>query len=140
MGYTIIQGKEQKKKNKKRKTPQEMVLKRYFKAYKKNAIKRGLKWNLSYKTFSKLTNSPCHYCGIIASNKLPYRGNSLYKTYTLSRNGIDRKKNNFGYSNSNAVSCCKTCNYAKRKMSPEEFGKWIVSVYKHFGVDFEDSV
>lgn len=35
----------------------------------------------------------------------------------------------------NVVPCCKTCNYAKREMSGEEFRNWIGRVFFHFEID-----
>lgn len=44
-------------------------------------------------------------------------------------NGIDRIDNNRGYVKENCVPCCKTCNYAKRKMDLLTFKEWARRLY-----------
>jgi len=46
-------------------------------------------------------------------------------------NGIDRKENGIGYIESNAVTCCKVCNWAKGKMSYGDFMLWVVDLVRH---------
>ena len=48
-------------------------------------------------------------------------------------NGIDRKNNSTGYSVLNCVSCCKTCNFAKKNMSYKDFIGYLnrVSEFRH---------
>ncbi len=95
--------------------------------YKNHAKARGNKYELSDDDFIKITQSPCFYCGAHPSNSTHNRrgsGNYIY-------NGIDRIDNSNGYSLNNIVSCCRTCNLAKRDMSQQDFFQWIKRVYKH---------
>jgi hypothetical protein len=88
--------------------------------YKVSANHRNLDFTLGIEEFKKLTDSPCHYCGIKESNI-----NRGYKY-----NGIDRIDSSKGYISENVVSCCKDCNIAKSTMSYEEYKSFIKRVYK----------
>ncbi len=94
--------------------------------YRNNAKRRKVGWNLTDEQFNRLTKSDCHYCGrsprSIQKNK--YTGPYTY-------NGIDRKDNLQGYCWENVVPCCKPCNWAKGKMTYDEFMLWIGDLVRH---------
>ncbi len=94
--------------------------------YKRNARKQNRPWELTDDQFHQLTQSDCHYCGrsprSIQKNK--YTGPYVY-------NGIDRRDNFLGYLLDNVVPCCKICNWAKGKMSYDEFVVWIADLVRH---------
>ena len=46
-------------------------------------------------------------------------------------NGIDRIDNNKGYTIDNIVPCCAKCNYAKGKLTLQEFKELIEGIYNH---------
>ena len=50
-------------------------------------------------------------------------------------NGIDRIDNNLGYTVQNSISCCKKCNYAKHKMSYDEFIELVTNIYNNCAED-----
>ena len=104
------------------------ALNRLMDSYQRSAKKKELDFELSPDQFEILINGSCYYCGIkplqVAKPKHTRTGNYLY-------NGIDRVNSSKGYILDNVVSCCKTCNYAKRSMSREKFLSWIERVYKH---------
>lgn len=85
-------------------------------AYKANARKRGIKFNLSYKEFSSIIQKDCYYCGDKPSNckKIESHDRLIY-------NGIDRVNNNLGYQKGNCVPCCDFCNKAKRNVDVNLF-------------------
>ena len=88
--------------------------------YKRQAIKRGISWELSNDEFTKIIQSTCFYCGEQPSNgSLAKIGNRLNGRYIY--NGIDRKDNREGYTRENVVPCCASCNRMKGVMSSEEF-------------------
>ncbi len=89
--------------------------------YQASASHRELSWELTDEQFDVLTRQNCHYCGIEPFTTLVKRGHRGSYTY----NGIDRMNNAVGYVFSNVVSCCKPCNYAKGKMTYEEFLRWL---------------
>ena len=76
-----------------------------YTTYKSSAKKRNHKFEFSLFDFATLILKPCYYCG---------KKDGIY-------NGIDRLDNNKGYVKGNCVSCCKSCNYAKRNYPLEEF-------------------
>lgn len=90
--------------------------------YRKGAVNRHLAFNLSKELFSKLLFGSCFYCGVVgASNVL----------YGVQYNGVDRIDNNKGYLESNCVTCCKQCNYAKGILPLDEFYSWVARLVAH---------
>jgi hypothetical protein len=100
--------------------------------YKKNANYRDLEFSLTRDQFHWLTQQECFFCGVLPENKRKSRPR-LYvgEQETFVHNGIDRWHSYLGYTVQNCVPCCKTCNYAKRSMSGEDFIKWIVRIANH---------
>jgi len=86
--------------------------------YKKRAIEKNLEWELDEAQFAFLVSQHCVYCGAIGTN------NYNTKKGEFLSNGIDRIVSSSGYVLSNVVPCCKSCNYAKRKMSTRDFSQW----------------
>lgn len=102
-----------------------------FYAYRQSAEIREIPFDLDIAIFEKLTSSSCFYCGELPRQK---RINTKHKHDIYYYNGIDRIDNMKGYLVDNCVACCKTCNYAKREMSKEDFSKWISRVYSHLKI------
>lgn len=87
-----------------------------YKAYKRDANKRGMSFNMSESTFERITSKNCFYCG-----QAPYI-----------RNGIDRKDNELGYDLDNIVPCCKMCNRMKNIFHHDDFINQCAKIYnKH---------
>lgn len=89
--------------------------------YKYSAKKRDIFFELSFEQVMFLMQQNCYYCG-----KPP----SQYKNHPdaikgLLYNGIDRLDSKKGYVFSNAVSCCKGCNYLKWNRNKNEFIEWL---------------
>lgn len=109
----------------------ESMARTLFQRYRYNATRRGLSWELTEVQFRDLVAQTCHYCGAGPSQKCEHpRGNGAY-IYT----GIDRIDNDLGYTKVNCVTCCRTCNLAKRAMSRDEFKEWVQRAYHHFARD-----
>jgi hypothetical protein len=89
-----------------------------LKNYQRAARLRNLAWELSEETFDKLTSEPCCYCGAPPANRRQQTGDPAPFVY----NGIDRLRNEDGYTESNAVSCCRICNRAKSDLP---FADWL---------------
>lgn len=98
---------------------------RVMKAYRKGAKDRGHEFNLERDDFHNFLTMNCYYCNSEPSNTI--KQNSTEVKY----NGIDRVDSTKGYSIDNCVSCCATCNRAKRIMTVKEFLEWVSRVYKH---------
>jgi hypothetical protein len=94
---------------------------RYYACYRIGAKRRNIEFSISKETFKDLCGKSCHYCGSLEVRKTCCSG----LVYCAKFNGIDRVDNNLGYIDSNCVSCCPTCNYAKRELSYNKFKKWI---------------
>lgn len=84
---------------------------------KRRAKQRGIEFRVSYKTYSVLTESPCHYC----SGKLPEAGV-----------GLDRINSSKGYIKGNIIPCCAFCNQAKNDLSQNDFKLQILAIYRHW--------
>lgn len=109
-------------------TPERSAQQNVLRQYQIDAAAHGRDWDLTEDQFIALISTPCRYCGLPPSNKLNHR-NASYRDFRYS--GIDRLDSNRGYEPDNVVSCCSTCNYAKRFMSEGEFLQWIARVYQH---------
>lgn len=103
----------------KAKDPAKTIVNILFGDNKSRAKKRGYDWNLTKEEYKLMIFSKCNYCGSMGSNT------RTYLKQVFKYNGIDRVNSNVGYSNSNCVPCCKTCNYAKRDLSLEDFQQWL---------------
>lgn len=107
--------------------PTEAAIRSLIGQYKSNAKRRNLDFSLDRASLEKLFFGPCTYCGVLPSEvhrPKPNRGGVLH-------NGIDRAVNSEGYTSKNAVSCCSTCNFAKREMGTAQFLEWVHRVVLH---------
>lgn len=96
-------------------------------SYVSNAKKRELIFLLKNEDCLELFKQKCFYCGIEPKQIFKHktcRGEFIY-------NGIDRVINSEGYTLSNCVACCSTCNYKKSNMNGGEFLEWISKVYNN---------
>jgi hypothetical protein len=105
--------------------------------YKSTAKQRGIEWSLNMEEATHLLSGNCFYCGSEPSNTYnlvqrnrAYTGKIVYVTnysseYNILYNGIDRTDNEKGYVIGNVVTCCQTCNFAKRDLPYEKFINWI---------------
>ena len=91
---------------------------------------------IDFEAFTKLSKSPCRYCGLKYSKKIEDRFAESKKNKKLSDeilkcNGIDRVNNRKGYTKENSAPCCKYCNFAKHTMAESDFYKWVKRVYEY---------
>jgi len=100
----------------------ESVFNELFYKYQKAASNRNYAFDLSIDEFRMIIAQNCWYCGITPS--LPFTKSSQ----TIFYNGIDRMRNDLGYTFKNSVPCCKICNRAKSNMPYEEFVSWIKEI------------
>lgn len=107
--------------------------------YKHHATRRGLSWEIPNQVFRDLIKGSCYYCGcaptsVSCHGRTRGSGKRRKTISEVTRNGIDRKDNSLGYTPSNSVSCCSTCNYSKRGLTHGEFLEKVRLIYlKHFG-------
>ena len=106
---------------------------RLWHSYQTTAKRMGRGFELSRAEFERLIEAPCHYCGIVPSRQ--QRPNSSKNKQDIGGvrlvNGIDRIDNTAGYVSDNCVSCCRTCNMAKRSMTYSEFLTWVFRAAAH---------
>ncbi len=88
-----------------------------LRSYKQGAKRRNLDFELTDEQFKNLISKNCYYCDAKPSRKQV--GDRKKQDYIY--NGIDRLNNSKGYTIDNTVSCCSTCNYAKRDMTVDEY-------------------
>jgi len=74
---------------------------------KRNAIAKGLDWNLTDEEAKTMITSPCVYCG--------------HLNLDVRLNGIDRLDQKGNYTTENTVACCWTCNFMKGCLDPRTF-------------------
>jgi len=87
-----------------------------FNLTKGNALKRGIKWDLSFEDFKQFRSiKECFYC----EGKLPQVCG-----------GLDRTNNDIGYTKSNLVRCCEKCNDFKKNLLSFEEMKQVISLLK----------
>lgn len=96
------------------------------KDYRKSARLRGYSWDLTDDDFDRLVSQPCFYCGLAPSMVRTHKN-----LHPFVCGGIDRKDNSVGYTVGNTVSCCTTCNLAKKAMPYEEWTAWIARLTAH---------
>jgi len=95
--------------------------KRYYNQYNDSAKRRNIIFELDLEFFTQLCSKDCNYCGLSPTNEPIKRKHG--KTIVVS--GIDRVDNSIGYIKGNCVPCCKPCNFAKFKMTTEEWNIWL---------------
>lgn len=94
--------------------------------YKSDAAKRGLKFELNFDQFLKLTSANCAYCGSPPFCVFTGRQKKMKSDYVY--NGLDRIQANKGYTASNVRTCCKWCNRAKFTRSERDFKTWAAAL------------
>lgn len=85
-----------------------------------DARRNGREFAISEEAFSALcASASCHYCGVPSQPNKPY--------------GLDRVRNELGYTPDNVVPCCKQCNRMKSDRPVGELfniAHWVTSVQR----------
>lgn len=90
--------------------------------YVTDALRRGIKWELTPEDCIELFKKECTYCGDKVRGKY---------------SGIDRINSGASYTLDNTVSCCSTCNYMKRSLSLREFLEKIAKIHTRMAPIYE---
>jgi len=109
------------------KSIEELAKRELYEQYKHSAKKGNYSFNLTKSEFNVLIDKSCKYCGTKESNA--HIVNNKKGSYNY--NGIDRVNNNLGYTSSNVVTCCKTCNTMKLNLGIENFFEHIFNIVKY---------
>lgn len=107
--------------------PGESGFRDLLRRYRTSATKKHQSFSLSTKLFKRLVTSPCYYCGA-----KPTQVSRIEKGETsFLYNGLDRYRNDRGYSVRNTVPCCQDCNFMKGARNGDDFISKVrrISVY-----------
>lgn len=113
--------------NRNRPAIEHMAVRRRIESYRDNARRKGIEFGIFSFELAALFHSPCHYCGDEPSSHQRAKGS----IGGVLLNGVDRVDNSKGYVSGNVVSCCSSCNFAKRGMTAAEFIAWARRVVAH---------
>lgn len=100
-----------------------------FREFERQAIRRGIGWNLSPDEVYFLITKNCFYC-----SSQPDKTKKIIRqqqTEIFKYNGLDRVDPSKEYTANNVVPCCKICNFAKLSMSSADFYSHIDRIYKN---------
>lgn len=114
-----------------RKPGEEVSARHIFGQYRLGAKYRNLCFDIEFDYIYSMIKQPCYYCGALPSQVCALkhaRGKKrgeIRSGTPLKYNGIDRFDNSIGYTQTNCVPCCSTCNFAKSNISAENFLAWL---------------
>jgi hypothetical protein len=91
-----------------------------FSSYIKSANTRNIEFKLTEKEFNSILANSCYLCGLSTSDN--------------NKNGIDRVKNNLGYTIENCKSCCGHCNLLKKNLSYEKLLDISQKIYLKYDI------
>lgn len=103
---------------------------RLFESYEKGAKGRGYDFQLTRDQFRLLVSQTCHYCGSPPSPRT-YRNGHGGLNSPFVANGVDRFDNAVGYTLSNCVACCISCNKLKHTSSVSEFLSHVMKIAEY---------
>ncbi len=98
-----------------------------FKGRKRDALAKGLSWNISRADYKRMTSMNCHYCGSIPASRSYRKGCNGPYFY----NGLDRIDSDKGYELDNVIPCCETCNSIKNTLTTEEMYDHITRMIEY---------
>lgn len=103
------------------------IFKSLYNRYASNAKRRGLLFDLTYEDFEVLVTQNCYYCGDKPNQSLCR--NDKHKSLIALYHGVDRVNNQKGYSYTNCVTACKTCNVGKHVLDVDDFLAMVEKIY-----------
>lgn len=83
--------------------------------YRRDAARRGLRFDLTEDEFYEICVQPCFYCGEQSSRAFKPNGAHGEFIYT----GVDRLDNEVGYTKENCVPSCRQCNSLKNAITKD---------------------
>ena len=93
--------------------------------------RKNIKIEINLKDFISICNKKCHYCKDSPKLTNRFSTRKYVNNEDLYMNGIDRINSEIGYTISNCVPCCTSCNYAKHTLSYDEFLEKVKKIYKN---------
>lgn len=107
----------------------ESFYKSYYNNYKKQALNRGLEFEINYELFKVLILEECAYCGKPPTESLYSKSKNKSNLPSI-HNGIDREDNNRGYTIDNTLPCCTKCNMMKKTLTFNDFTGHVGKIYE----------
>jgi len=96
------------------------------------SIKKGLGHvSITAQDYFRIASQNCYYCGDPPKEIREFKDRKYVNTEKICLSGLDRIDSKKGYHLDNVVPCCTSCNYAKHKLSQEDFLNKIVKIYKN---------
>ena len=77
--------------------------------------------DLTIEEFGEIISKDCYYCGKSPVPSVKFKKRKYNNTKPFLANTVDRIDSSKGYTKSNCLPCCKTCNTMKMNLSLEEF-------------------
>lgn len=99
-------------------------------SYRYNARKKKVPFEITIEDFFNITQKDCFYCGSGPSSF--YHAKNCNGPYIY--NGMDRISPQLGYTLTNLVSCCRTCNWMKSDLTLEIFKNHLLKIVEHLGI------
>lgn len=96
--------------------------------------KHNIEVSITVDDYAKIINQNCFYCGDAPKQTTRFATRKYVNTETVFANGVDRIDSSIGYTLNNCIPCCTSCNYAKHKLTQQEFFDKIKKIYKHLGL------
>jgi hypothetical protein len=93
--------------------------------------KKNIEVSITVDDYTKIIIQDCFYCNDTPRQTNRFANRKYVNTETIFANGIDRIDSSIGYTLNNCIPCCTSCNYAKHKLTQEEFFEKIKKIYKH---------
>jgi len=103
-------------------------------AYKQGAKNRGFVFDLSKDEFKSFLDKKCFYCNSEPSNVYQIKNSKTGEIRAgepIIYNGIDRLNNDEGYTLSNSITCCETCNKMKTAHDINFFLNHIKKIFEN---------
>jgi len=98
-----------------------------LRGYKERALQKNQEWKLTDDEALECFVSDCYYCG----QRSVWDLRTLPAGAKLKPSGIDRLKNDVGYTKENVVPCCYRCNVAKNNLEIEDFLGMVKRIYEN---------
>jgi hypothetical protein len=98
-----------------------------WRVHVQSCMRRGYLSSITPDQFQSLISGNCHYCGSSPENFTKLRSG----VRNISYNGVDRVDQSKPYELGNLVSCCKTCNSMKSKLSVQTFLEQTSKIFRH---------
>jgi len=96
--------------------------------------KHNIEISITVEDYGKIIKQNCFYCNDEPKLTTRFSTRKYVNAEPMFANGIDRIDSSIGYTLENCIPCCTSCNYAKHKLTQDEFYEKIRKIYKHLNL------